>query len=148
MTLLETKADRPIVSYQNQGTLKPGVDAAEHALVYTSSKPPQPLKDERLDMHAIKVEPEGRQKLSATSRINFGKVYTVEHTAKVCSLGKIAREHRQRLTNYFKQVRESRAKASHSDDEEDEDEENDESESDESEEDAPRSSPTPSQYDR
>ena len=40
------------------------------------------------------------QKLDRMSRLNFGKVYTVEHNVKVMSVGKISRSSMPKLLGY------------------------------------------------
>jgi hypothetical protein len=115
------------VSYSQQGTLKPGVNPEEHALVYTgsdsSSVPPPLLPGELIDKEAIRMESVNGETLHPSSRVNFGKIYTVEHSAKVVELGKIARRHLPRLLAYFQEVRENRRQGTHSDDEDDSNEE-------------------------
>lgn len=39
-------------------------------------------------------------KLDRMSRINFGKIYTVEHNVKVLPIGKIAKDSLPKLTKY------------------------------------------------
>jgi len=47
----------------------------------------------------VRVESEGaREKLALESRVNYSKVYTVEHNVKVCFIGKI---HRDSVATFF-----------------------------------------------
>jgi hypothetical protein len=56
------------------------------------------MKGEEITKCAIRVVPDNRrEKLDIKSRINYAKVYTVEHNVKVCWIGKVAREHEQQL---------------------------------------------------
>jgi hypothetical protein len=44
------------------------------------------------------------QKLDPMSRINFGKIHTVEHNEKVCPIGKIAKESLPKFKQYADEV--------------------------------------------
>lgn len=70
--------------------------------------PPQLLVGETIAKHPLRVEPdpvrdreEKREWLHYSSRINFGKVYTVEHNVKVMGIGKIGDECLHLLHGYF-----------------------------------------------
>lgn len=53
----------------------------------------------------IRVDPDQKtEKLNVMSRINYGKVYTVEHNVKVKSLGTVSRESLQALIYQFRNV--------------------------------------------
>jgi hypothetical protein len=59
-------------------------------MVYIGDNPPELLLGERLFKKPIKVEPlSSRDKLANESRVNYSKLYTVEHNVKVCFIGKI-----------------------------------------------------------
>jgi hypothetical protein len=80
----------PIMTYGRQGVAKPGVIKCHHAVVYTSRKEPAPQKNEAPKrgekglLTSIRVKANSRQeKLDPLSRINFSKIYTVEHNVKV-----------------------------------------------------------------
>lgn len=85
----------PIVTYNGQGVSKKGVNKAEHAIIYSGKSVPDPLPQERPDRgesgmleEAIRYQPdEPSEKLHVASRINFGKVYTIEHNVKVRAIG-------------------------------------------------------------
>lgn len=87
--------ESPILTYSNRGTAKPGVKPEHHAIIYTESKsskyPPSELRGERpLINTPICVElTSAKHKLARESRINYAKVYTVEHNNKVSFIGKI-----------------------------------------------------------
>ena len=55
---------------------------------------PKRMKDEsKLSKDAIRVISRNpRDKLEADSRVNYGKIYTVEHNVKVLFIGKLAKE--------------------------------------------------------
>lgn len=87
----------PILTYRRQGTKKSGVIPEHHAIIFTETKsqnlkkPPREAKDETpLRNRPICVEPIGhREELQPTSRLNYAKMYTVEHNVKVSFIGKI-----------------------------------------------------------
>lgn len=94
----------PIQTYQGQATTKPGVSVHEHAAVVqeghtatlhpdgeTLTKPPISIKLENPKIH--EVDP--------MSRVNFGKVYTVEYNVKVCNIGRLVPESIYRMDRYF-----------------------------------------------
>jgi ankyrin repeat protein len=64
----------------------------DHAVIYTDNYPGT-LPSELLTKKPLRVIPDSPElKLGPTSRINFGKIYTVEHNVKVKKLGRIADE--------------------------------------------------------
>ena len=69
-----------------------GVRSEDHAIAYLGDAPPPPLDQELLALTPIKIDPltpTTRVKLDKASRINYGKIYTVEHNVKVEFLGKV-----------------------------------------------------------
>jgi len=96
-----------ISTYGNQATLKPGVDPNKHAIIYYAHDPkPAPLRGERLTKTAFEVDApkdSSSKRLTPESRLNFGKIYTVEHNIKVENLGMIAKKHMQLLESYYRQ---------------------------------------------
>jgi len=87
---------RPISTYGGQATKKSGVDARTHAIIFTSDNPVL-LPGETsggLLRPPIRVIPDTRRsKLSEASRLNYGKVYTVEHNVKVEFVGRIHQDY-------------------------------------------------------
>lgn len=82
---------RPILTYGNQGVLKPGVHADDHAVVF-SERPPQCLEREAglMSKTPIKINViSPSQKLDMLSRLNYAKIYTVEHNVKVFFIGRV-----------------------------------------------------------
>jgi len=71
--------------------MKWGVDPADHAIIYTGSSPPELVKGEpALFLRPVGVIPKTpRDKLEKESRINYAKIYTVEHNVKVHFIGRI-----------------------------------------------------------
>lgn len=94
---------RPIHTYGNQATLKPNLpDAQQHAIIYTSDTPPDEYwyeaddgseVREELTKDPIKVNRERNDSdgdLGRASRINYSKIYTIEHYQRVLNIGKVA----------------------------------------------------------
>jgi hypothetical protein len=97
----------PILTYANQGTAKPGVKPEFHAIIYTSSRgPPERLEGEsqllKKPIRAITDNP--REKLWKESRVNYSKIYTVEHNVKVCFVGKIHKDSEATFFGDFKRI--------------------------------------------
>jgi hypothetical protein len=81
---------RPIQTYGKRGTTKPNLVKLEHSIVFTGRESPKPLQGEDGMLASIRVVPTHRgDKLQRESRINFGKVYTVEHNCKVYDFGDV-----------------------------------------------------------
>ena len=67
-----------------------------------------PSRKERGLLVAIRVDGDSpEQKLDVMSRIDFGKVYTIEHNVKVCSMGMVNRASESALLYQLKIVWES-----------------------------------------
>jgi hypothetical protein len=93
----------PILTYRGQGAAKNGVRAEDHAIVYQAGRP-QPLAspDEKLSKDPLGIVLEdSREKLDRMSRIDFGKVYTVQHNLKVVNVGRISSSDMDRLKWYY-----------------------------------------------
>lgn len=86
--------------------MKGGVQAEDHAIIYMGKRAPRPLYGEDgmvkqpLRVHAITK----RDTLSPESRINYGKVYTVEYGVAVHFIGKVKDENLTQLLNDFNSV--------------------------------------------
>ncbi|KAL2856412.1 hypothetical protein BJY01DRAFT_178837 [Aspergillus pseudoustus] len=81
-----------ISTYGGRGVAKPGVDPAKHAIVHMSDAEPRLGSNEPLMVkEPLRVNPERfDERLNPKSRLNFGKIYTVEHNVKVLPIGEIA----------------------------------------------------------
>lgn len=67
-------------------------------------QPSRLAKETGMTKDPISVDPSGPdQKLDQMSRINFGKMYTVEHNVKVMSVGNISEASKHLLVRYFEQ---------------------------------------------
>lgn len=80
------------------------------------SQPSYLPNEAQLSKKPFAALPVDGQKLDAASRINFAKLYTVEHNVKVRNIGKIIPEHVPRLEKYYFDEHMGRGKtaASHS----------------------------------
>ncbi|KAK3050779.1 hypothetical protein LTR09_008145 [Extremus antarcticus] len=103
----------PIATYGHQGTGKPGVVKSEHAIIYTGRSAPRPLLSEEdlvrgeepMRPEAIRVDPdEPEDKLDPRSRVDFGKVHTIQHNIKVRAYGKVNEKSLRALVNQFGNV--------------------------------------------
>jgi hypothetical protein len=66
----------------------------QHAIIYTGEHPPSPRSDELPTfgeygmVESIRVKPKAKDdKLNEMARINFAKIYTIEHNVKVLEFG-------------------------------------------------------------
>jgi len=79
-----------------------------HAIAFTSSTEPTPEERERDGnqmLPGIRIVPRTRQiKLDKMSRIDFSRMYTVEHNVKVFDAGMVHRSHRGRLKEQWVSV--------------------------------------------
>lgn len=87
---------RPVLTYGNRGTAKPGVKPEYHAIIYSTRDAPKELDGEpKLHKSPIRVVLDSRrEKLKPQSRVNYSKIYTVEHNVKVCFIGRIHEEYK------------------------------------------------------
>lgn len=93
---------RPITTYSGQGVAKAGIDRSKHAVIHMRGDRPRTVRSEpRMAKEPLEVDPaRPDQKLDCMSRVNFGKVYTVEHNVKVLPVGKITEASRARFLEY------------------------------------------------
>jgi hypothetical protein len=77
-----------------QGTTKPGIKPEHHAIIYSSEIAPRELPGEQgLVRRPIRIEQlRPTDTLAPQSRLNYAKVYTVEHNIKVRFIGRIHRD--------------------------------------------------------
>lgn len=89
----------PILTYYQKGLAKTGVHPEDHAPVYSGkSEPPEKREKGLMTKKAIKIDvKEPREKLDPLSRINYAKVYTIEHNVKVLFFGRVADSSRRQL---------------------------------------------------
>ncbi|CZR58307.1 uncharacterized protein PAC_08199 [Phialocephala subalpina] len=93
----------PILTYQRRGFLKSGAHPEDHAVIYTSDKPPNEAVTPTLTpIHVQSKTP--RDKLQPLSFVNYAKIYTVEHNVKVMFIGWIANESQRSFAKDFDYV--------------------------------------------
>ena len=83
--------------------MKFGLNVQDHAIIYTGPWPSPLLGGEQsLQKEPILVIPtDPRESLDVASRINFGKVYTVEHNLKVKDVGQISPTSLPKVIGYY-----------------------------------------------
>ncbi|KXT14170.1 hypothetical protein AC579_9257 [Pseudocercospora musae] len=88
----------PIATYGSRGVSARAVRKGEHAIIHTGKEAPRLMVEESrlrpgeqpIRGEAIRVDTFNREdKLDPTSRINLGKVYTIEHSLKVKGFGMV-----------------------------------------------------------
>ncbi|KAJ5716928.1 hypothetical protein N7488_002574 [Penicillium malachiteum] len=92
----------PVTTYSGQGVAKAGVDHSKHTIIYMRGSQPVTRQNEpKMIKEPLEVEPaRADQKLDLMSRLNFGKVYTVEHNVKVLPVGQITKDSLQNFNVY------------------------------------------------
>jgi hypothetical protein len=92
------------VTYGGRGTSKPGIEASSHAIAYMSNYHPARLASETgMTKQPICIDPAGPdQNLDQLSRINFARVYTVEHSLKVKNIGQVAASSMHHSIGYWR----------------------------------------------
>ncbi|KAF9640771.1 hypothetical protein BFW01_g12577 [Lasiodiplodia theobromae] len=82
----------PIQTYNKQGVAKPGVIKPEHSVAYTVDTYPyvpdweDPRREMLSPIPIIPIDP-AQNKMHPMSRLNYAKVYTVEHNVKTLDFG-------------------------------------------------------------
>lgn len=106
----------PILTYGKRGTTKPGVKSAHHAIIFTESRSANPPRSLSSPPRGAEYEPQlpnspvcvelmdPRNQLDVMSRLNYAKVYTVEHNIKVCFLGRIHKDSRAEFEASYHRV--------------------------------------------
>lgn len=94
-----------LFTYHGQGTAKKGVQSDDYAAVYASDNTVQLQPAETLIKEPFPIIVENvSESIHPMSRLNFGRIYTVEHNVKVLKIGRIPDEHHARLTSYLNQT--------------------------------------------
>jgi hypothetical protein len=80
------------------------VDQGQHAIIYMQGQAPARLAAETgMVKEPLQVIPAaGHQKLDQMARVNFSKVYTVEHNVKVMDVGKVSQDSLTKLMAYWR----------------------------------------------
>ncbi|KFY22397.1 hypothetical protein V493_06635 [Pseudogymnoascus sp. VKM F-4281 (FW-2241)] len=103
----------PILTYGKRATTKSGVKPEHHAIIYTAFKNPQNSRqppdevegESYLPNTPIRVVPtKPRHQLDPRSRLNYAKVYTVEHNIRVSFLGNIHKDSLEEFQTTFDRI--------------------------------------------
>ncbi|KAL4759999.1 uncharacterized protein BDW70DRAFT_161057 [Aspergillus foveolatus] len=91
-----------ITTYNGRGVAKRGVDPDKHAIVYMrGTTPTLGVGEPRMVKEPLEVVPENPgENLDYMSRLNFSKIYTVEHNVKVLPIGRISNRSMTRFREY------------------------------------------------
>jgi hypothetical protein len=92
----------PLNTHNRQGALKTGLRKQDYAAVFAEGSQPvlDPMEGIVRTSLPIIVENEN-ETIDPMSRLNFGRVYTVEHNIKVAKVGRIGQDHIKLLDDYF-----------------------------------------------
>lgn len=99
-----------IQTYGNRGVSKPGTTKCYHSVIYTGQTAPKPKKNEEPNVAAgerpmlasIRVRPKRKtDKMDVMSRLNYSKMYTVEHNVKVYDFGTVHEKYLHTLKKQF-----------------------------------------------
>jgi hypothetical protein len=95
---------RPILTYGGRGLLKPGAHPEDHAVIYSSESGGPYLQDgEQIGMKAVEVKIKDQSnKLDPLSRLNYAKLFTIEHNVKVFWIGRLAKEYEQQVVTDYR----------------------------------------------
>jgi hypothetical protein len=101
----------PIVTYNRQGVAKNGIVKENHAIAYSTRDPPKarsgelPKGAENPMMPEIRVKAKRKgDKLDRMSRIDFSRMYTVEHNVKVYDFGDVHKDYLDKLIQHWIRV--------------------------------------------
>ncbi|KAJ0425002.1 hypothetical protein BJY00DRAFT_275711 [Aspergillus carlsbadensis] len=94
-----------ISTYGGRGLAKPGLDPYKHAVMHMSGTPPRLGSNEPITIkEPLEVECERfDESLHSKSRLNFGKIYTVEHNVKVLPIGEISEASMPKFLEYARE---------------------------------------------
>jgi hypothetical protein len=102
----------PISTYNRHGVSKRGLnqeDVDAHAIIYMSNTVPEELPNEpRMKKRAIEVIPANpARQLDPSSRLNFGKVHTVEFNIRAFDVGRVSPQSMPFLARFWRDEIES-----------------------------------------
>jgi len=85
-------------TYNNQACTKPGLNKSHHVQAYTGNYCPPQLLGENLQNLPARIDLDNTMTgIRPTSRIHVGRVYTVQHNLRFCSVGRVRDEDFKRL---------------------------------------------------
>ncbi|PVH81049.1 hypothetical protein DL98DRAFT_398571, partial [Cadophora sp. DSE1049] len=89
-------------TYNGKGTSKDQIDKDNYAAVYPVGGDPKACDDYGLSKRPFPIHVEDpKEQISPMSRLNFGRIYTVEHNIKVLKFGRIPDSELERLREYY-----------------------------------------------
>jgi hypothetical protein len=101
----------PLSTFGGLGTKKPGLKQSDYAAVYEAGRDgyrrgrrAPTFPDEPGLKKALAIFLEAKEPIHQMSRINFRKVYTIEHNVKAKKIGRIVDDDLDRFKHYFRQV--------------------------------------------
>jgi hypothetical protein len=105
--MLASNPDSAISSYGGRGTLKYGFTAPAHAIVYLTGTEPECLQGEferGMTKDPIEIYPASpTETMEPSSRLRFGKIYSIEWNVKVREIGMVARKDMSKLLAYYQE---------------------------------------------
>ncbi len=92
------------MTYGGLGLCKKGVQGEDHAAIFTGDKP-YFAKNEVAGFKSVKMNPiSPNHNLDRMSRLNYAKLYTVEHNVKVFFVGKVHEKYHPRLRTSYDEI--------------------------------------------
>ena len=86
----------PITTYGGQGVAKPGIEPRSHTTLNIRGTQSDIDRDEwemtKTPLEVVPFSISSGAWLHGKSRLNFGKVHTVEHNLRVCPIGRFSQE--------------------------------------------------------
>ena len=105
MRILVLILTSPIQTYQGLGSAKKHAVKNYHSIVFTAPEPLKPQTAECRILSSIRIKPrKSGDTIDPMARLNYTKIYTVEHNVKVYDLGEVHWDYLEMLNNLFKQV--------------------------------------------
>ncbi|KAL2064642.1 hypothetical protein VTL71DRAFT_3780 [Oculimacula yallundae] len=93
----------PVTTYGGRGYKKKGLNLNAHGLIYSSRKPPAPVRG--ITKQPLKINlTKGGEELKDHSYLHYGRVYTVEANVKVKEVGELDDASKKLLRRYYKEV--------------------------------------------
>jgi hypothetical protein len=89
------------VTYGGLGTAKYGCHTEDHAIIYSTEFPILQKDEGELGYPPIFCKMKEGHQLDSASRLNFAKVYTVEHNVKTQFIGQVADEYEQSVVSSY-----------------------------------------------
>lgn len=94
----------PIINYTKLKPMKPSQQKS-HAIIFTSDEAPEPQPEEKRLLQPIRILPiNRRQKLDSAARLNYAKLYTIEHNVKVWFIGQVHPKSEHQLVKDYNSI--------------------------------------------